>query len=157
MPAILPPSDIDLIPGDFTLATLPNAADYTRKFAWVTDLFDGQGDRVISSGTVWKPVRPFAVKTISDANADRTLTCMVNCPTVVMKGSLTAARKVSLGTAYAYPGASFRIKREATGVLGLLVATTIGGATIGTLSLNSWADFEYDGTNWVQTASGGLL
>lgn len=140
---------------NYTLATLPVAADNLRKYAWVTDLFDGQPDYVISDGAKWKPVRPLASRVVSNANANMTLTALANSPTQIMKGTLTAARTISLSTTYAYSGARFRIKREATGLFNLVVNLAVG------LNINlagaGWMDVEYDGTAWVQTASGGLL
>lgn len=139
--------------GSYTLDTLPDPAANAQKYAWVSDLFDSQPDLVISDGTYWKPVRPLAVLQVPNANTNMTLQCMRNSPTVIFKGALTLSRTVTLASGgFCYPGAKFRAKREATGLSTLLV-NGIG------LALNSWADFEYDGTSasWVQTASGGLL
>lgn len=139
------------LPGQFLIAELPPAVDNQRKYAWVTDLFDGQPDIVISDGTYWKPVRPLATKVVTNSNTNMTLTPLVNAPTQIMQGTLSANRTVTLSTVNAYPGARFRTKREAGGALVSLLVNGLG------LGLNSWADFEYDGTQWVQTASGGLL
>lgn len=136
----------------YTVATLPSAALYPQMYAWVSDLHDGQPDRCISDGTFWKPVRPFATRAIANANQNLTLTPLSNSPTQIMQGTLTVNRTVSLSTTNAYPGAKFRVKREALGTLLTLIVNGIG------LGLNSWADFEYDASQgWVQTASGGLL
>jgi len=140
----------NLLAGDYTVATLPAANQNARKYAWVTDLFGGPGDMCLSDGVAWKPVRPLAVSTVANANVAMTLTPLVSAPTQIMAGTLTAARTITLATTYAYKGARFRIKRTAGGLFNLVVAG-IG------VPLNAWADFEYDGTAWVQTASGGLL
>lgn len=137
------------VPGQYTVATLPSALVYTRMYAWVTDLFGGPGDYCISNGTDWRPVRPFSLSSVP-GNVDRTLTALVDAPTMVMTGALTAIRSLTLSPTNAYRGATFRIKREASGLSALLV-NGVG------LSLNSWVDMEYDGSAWVQTASGGLL
>lgn len=141
-----------MLPGVYTLAELmvvdpvPNA----RKYAWCTNLFGGSGDMCLSDGVNWKPVRPFGIQMVANANLDMSFTCMSNAPTQVMQGVLTAPRAVSLSNTFAYPGAIFRVKREATGLSALLV-NGIG------ISLNSWIDFEFTGSIWVQTGSGGLL
>lgn len=140
----------NVMPGDFTVATLPSATGNQRKYCWVIDLHDSQPDYVISDGSFWKPVRPLATRTVANANADATLIALSNAPTQIMQGTLSVARAVTLSTANAYRGAKFRVKREAGGLFSLVV-NGIG------LSLNSWADFEFDGTQWIQTASGGLL
>lgn len=137
------------VPGQFTVATLPDAANYTRMYAWVTDLFGGPGDYCISNGTDWRPVRPFSLSSIV-GNSDRTLTALVDAPTVLATGALSGIRNWALSNSNAYRGATFRIKREATGLSALLV-NGVG------VSLNSWVDMQFDGSAWVQTASGGLL
>lgn len=135
----------------YTVATLPAAAEYARKYAWATDLFGGPGDYVISDGVSWKPVRPLALFTVTNANTDMTLTPLLSAPTQVLQGTLSATRAITLSTSYAYPGARFRVKREAGGALFNL---NLLGSLLG---LNSWMDVEYDGSSWKQTASGGLL
>ncbi|WDZ97975.1 hypothetical protein Herbaro_09400 [Herbaspirillum sp. WKF16] len=139
-----------ILPGQVNIAGLPSAALYPRKYMWVTDLFGGPGDYVISDGTNWKPVRPLAVQ--SPVAADMTISALVNAPTQIVTGTIGTAvtRTVSLGTANAYPGAKFRVVRQATG-LGSLIAGLVG------ISINGWADFEYNGSAWIQTGSGGLL
>lgn len=145
----IPPSRF--LTGNYTISTLPAAADYAQMYAWVTDLHDSQPDIVISDGANWKPVRPFATKIQTNANQNMTLTPLANSPTQIMQGTLTLNRNVTLSATNAYPGARFRIKREAGGALLTLLINGIG------LGLNSWADMEFDGSTWVQTASGGLF
>lgn len=123
-----------------------------RKYAWCTDLFGGPGDTVLSDGVNWRPVRPFSTQIVANGDSNMNLTWMSNAPTVIVRGVLTLSRTVTMQTTYAYKGAKFRVKREATGTLLSLLVNGIG------LGLNSWADFEYDpAAGWVQTASGGLL
>lgn len=150
-----PPSPF--LDGQYTVATLPAAAGNARKYAWVTDLHDNQPDLVISDGTNWKPVRPFATAVIANANQAMTYTPLLNSPTMILKGTLSAIRTITMSTTYAYSGAKVRFKREATGLFNIniagLVTVGLGGVSLG------WADMEYsigDG-GWVQTASGGLL
>ena len=135
-----------------TLYSMYPPAQYVRNYVWVTDLHDGQPDVVISDGTYWKPTRPLAARAVANSDSAMTLTTLTNAPTQIMKGVLTANRAITLSTVNAYPGAKFRIKREATGTLLTLLVNGIG------LGLNSWVDMEYDtAQGWVQTASGGLL
>lgn len=144
--------------GTYTLATLPDPAGSSRRTIWVTDLWSGlpaanQGGRMVSEGGVWKPIRPLVVSAMAVA-ADFTLQPFVQGTTLLITGALAATRNVTLGGgsgfAVAYPGYRQRVTRKATGLLGLVV-NGVG------LSLNGWADFEYDGAAWQQTASGGLL
>jgi len=148
--ASFPPPATSVIPGDFTVANMPDPTENARKYAWVTDLHDGNPDYCISAGGFWKPVRPLVVNNVANANTNMTFQPLKNAPTQILKGTLTAIRTMTISPTMAYPGARFRIKREAGGLFNVL----IGGLG---LSLNSWADWEYDGTQWVQTASGGLL
>jgi|AACY02.14.fsa_nt_gi hypothetical protein len=152
-PLFLPPpvSANLIIPGQATVATLPPASAFERRYMWVTDLHDGQPDYVISDGQFWKPVRPLASRVLPSANVSMTLQALANAPTQVLRGTLTANRTVALSTANAYPGARFRIKREAGGLFGLTVES------LGLLNGAGWMDLEYTGTGWVQTAGGGLL
>lgn len=153
-----PPTGSRFLDGVFTVATLPSAADNTQRYAWVTDLHDGQPDYVISDGTSWKPVRPLAARFVANANSNMTLQALANSPTQILRGTLTAGRTITLSQTMAYSGARFRIKREAGGLFALTVnglLNTILGTGLGAV----WMDMEYSaGDNgWVQTASGGLL
>lgn len=141
------------IQGSFTLAELmaidPTAN--TRRRAWCTDLFGGPGDWCFSDGVTWKPVRPFSVRTMT-VTGDMSVSAMVQPPTLILAGAIGVGvnRAVTLGSANAYVGAVFRVVRRATGLGGLLV-NGLG------IPLNGWSDHEWDGSAWVQTASGGLL
>lgn len=140
--------------GTYTIATLPDPAANAKIYAWVTDLHDNQPDRVISDGTYWKPVRPLATRAMSNANQAMTFAALVNSPTQILQGTLTANRNATLLTTYAYPGARFRFKREASGLFSIIV----NALTTFNIAAGSWADVEYDASaGWVQTASGGLL
>lgn len=113
-------------------------------------------------------VTPTDIRVNVSSSGDTTLVAAVaSQSTKVYRVSLVTAgavtlplqRNVTLSTTNAYPGACFRIKREASGLVNKLVIDGLLGGTIGTLGLNSWADFEFigGGTGWIQTASGGLL
>lgn len=144
--------------GDYTIATLPDPTANLRKYAWVTDLHDGQPDFVISDGVNWKPVRPLATRFVANANAAMTLQALSNSPTQILRGTLTAARTLTLSPTMAYSGARFRIKREAVGLFGINIAGLVT-TVLGTGLSPVWADMEYSAGDggWVQTASGGLL
>ncbi len=154
---IYSPQEIMFLPGEYTVATLPNATDFNKAYAWVSDLHDGQADRVISSGGYWRPVRPLASKAIAMTNAGWVYQPLLNSPVIRLQGALTLGSSLELSKTRAYPGQVVRIKRETTGLFNISVKTGIAGLTIGTQAANSWADFTFDGTDWFQSASGGLL
>lgn len=145
------PSGLVILPGTFAIAGLPDPSLYYKQYAWVTDLHDSQPDYVLSDGVNWKPVRPLAARIVANADSAMTLQALVNSPTQVLRGAITANRTLTISTTRAYSGAKFRIKREASGLFGIIIGS------LGTLNLSSWMDMEFDGTQWVQTASGGLL
>lgn len=146
-----------IIPGQFTIATLPAAADNTRRYAWATDLFDGQADYVLSDGVNWKPVRPLAGRIVANANSNMTLKALQNSPTQILQGTLSLQRTLTLDDQYAYSGARFRIKREAGG-LSLMIINDLLSNILGSMAGSTWADYEFlMGVGWKQTASGGLL
>jgi len=143
--------------GTYTLATLPDPATLSRRTIWVSDLWSSlavPGGRMVSEGGRWKPIRPLVVGSMVAPAVDMTLQPFVSGTTVLVTGALTAARNLTLGVgsgfAVPYIGYRQRVTRKATGLFGLLI-NGVG------LSLNGWADFEFDGTTWQQTASGGLL
>lgn len=150
-----PAASSRFIDGSFLIAGLPLASDNAQKYAWVTDLHDGQPDLVISDGTNWKPVRPLAARVLTNSDSAWTYRALVNSPTQILKGAITLQRDITLSSQYAYSGARVRFKREATGLLGIRLV----GLLTASLGLNSWADMEYSANDggWVQTASGGLL
>lgn len=146
----------NVLNGDYTVSTLPSAADNQRKYAWVTDLHDTQPDYVISDGVNWKPVRPLAVKDLVSATGAMTLQALKNSPTQRIK-TMTGNATLTLSPTAVYSGARFRVKKEASGIITAtivgLVNTILPGLT------PSWADYEYsvgDG-GWFISASGGLL
>lgn len=147
---------ITAIGAPMLIAALPAASAYPGKYAETSDLF-GVGGYVVSEGSFWKPVRPLSVATVTNANSDLTFTTLLHAPTQILQGTLSVSRVVTLDTSLAYLGARFRIKREASGVL-LNITVKVGAVSLSTMSLASqWTDYEFNGTTWVQTASGGLL
>lgn len=134
------------------LSTYP-AANYDRKYLWVSDLFGGPGDYCLSDGQFWKPVRPFY--TGLPAAQTMTLQCLANAPTNLFQGTLAtgAVANVTLGTANAYPGAVQHTVSEVSG-LGTLNIIGIVGSVLG---LNTWMRHEYfAGIGWKKVAGGTL-
>jgi hypothetical protein len=147
--------------GTFTLATLPDPAENVRRTVWVSDLWSTlpvaqQGGRVVSEGGFWKPVRPLVTSSLT-FTADMVIQPFSHPTTLIGTGALAlgTTRNLTLGTgsgfATPYPGYRQRIVKP-PGVLGVL---NLIGAT--TIALSGWADYEFDGAAWRQTASGGLL
>lgn len=164
----LTPADVQKLLGDaglgdigtVTLATLPNPALTPRRTIWCSDLWsslgtDRQGGRMVSEGGAWKPIRPLVVGNMSAPTIDQTIQPFIMGTTLLVTGTLSANRNITLGlgSGFALPYAGYRqrVTRKATGSLVSLLVNGVG------LSLNGWADFEYDGSAWQQTASGGLL
>lgn len=147
-----------VMPGTFTLVQLMavDASKWSRRYAWVTDLFGGGvPDWCISDGQQWKPVRPYGLQSAAvSATASMVLTPMANAPTQIVTGALAlgSTLTVTFSNTYAYKGAPFRVSRKITGLGSVLV-----GPLATALGLSSWMDHEFDGSTWVQTASGGLL
>lgn len=146
--------------GTFSLATLPDPATMARRTIWVLDLFaQGNtnpvyGGRMVSENGQWKPIRPLVAGAITAPTTDISTTPFLTPTTLIVTGALVAQRAVTLGMgsgfAVPYIGYRQRVSRKATGLLGLIV----NGIGIGA---GGWADFEFDGTTWQQTASSGLL
>lgn len=142
--------------GTFTLATLPDPAATMRRTAWVTDLY-GVGGRVVSEGGFWKPIRPLVTSTMTVANMTTT---PLLTPTTLLLGNagllglgITMNVTLGMGSGFAVPFAGYRQRVvKPVGALGVL--NVIGALT---KALTGWADYEFDGTAWQQTASGGLL
>jgi len=139
-----------------TIANLPNPALYARRTLWCSDLY-GIGGRVVSEGGVWKPIRPLVTATITVANMT---TVPLVTPTTLLLGNagllglgITMNVTLGMGSGYALPYSGYRQRIvKPAGALGTL--NVIGALT---KALAGWADFEFDGTAWQQTASGGLL
>jgi hypothetical protein len=136
--------------GDYTVATLPSAALYPKMLAWVTDLHDGMPDYLMSDGTRWKETNADAAAIIANGNTNLTLNPFLNAPIQIVQGTLTAQRTCTINSTNAYSGQGFTIKREAGGLFNLVI-NTVG------IGLNSWADFVFNGSSFVQVRTGGLL
>jgi hypothetical protein len=142
--------DVDTV----TLATLPDPSLWPKRTIWVSDLF-GVGGRMVSEGGFWKPIRPLLAGSIPSGNM--TATPLVSPPTMILTGTLalgiTHTVTLGMGSGFAIPSPGYRQRIvKPSGALGTL--SVIGALT---KALTGWADFEFDGTAWQQTASGGLL
>lgn len=106
---------------------------------------------------VWQPfgsVGSFSgVVTVGDAA--KTLVVGTDPSTQVWNTTLTADRAVTLSTSGAFNGAKYRIVRNsaATGAFNLNVGT---GPLKALAAAGAWVDVEYNGSSWIETASGSL-
>lgn len=138
--------------GTYTLATLPDPALTPKRTCWCSDLF-GIGDRMVSSGGAWKPIRPLVTGSLASGN----ITIQpLQLPTTILLTNPPGAgitHNINLGTgsgfAVSYPGYRQRIVKPYSAFLGTI--NLLGK------NLTGWFDMEWDGAAWQQTASGGLL
>lgn len=126
------------------------------KYARVTDLYSevpaSQGGVMVNeTGGNWQPLRPYRVGSFT-GDANKTILPLISPPEIIFTGAVSAARTMTFGTQYLYPGLRYHIKREASGLLGILLS----GLGI-SLGVNGWAIVEYDGSSWKNIASSGLL
>lgn len=140
--------------GTYTLATLPDPATFPRRTAWVTDLFS-VGGRMVSEAGFWKAIRPLV--TLPVASGTMGTVPFVTPTTLLLTGSIgvgiTHTVTLGMGSGFAVPAPGYRQRVvKPAGALGTL--NVVGALT---KALTGWADFEFDGTAWQQTASGGLL
>lgn len=145
-----------VLPGIYTIATLPPANINQARYAFCTDL-GGGADMVISDGTNWKHIRRGLPGTFSPA-ATLNVTPLMSPQTLIISGSLTIAMNVNLQVTNLYPGYELTIKRP--GVLGLggsLGLTLGGGSSLFNMLGSSWYDYVYDGTTLQQVRGSSLL
>jgi hypothetical protein len=149
---------VTVLPGSYTVDTLPNPSQYLNKYARVTDLFGSTTDLVLAAVTnstyYWKPVRPvFAAK--QTVSADMTLTALKSPSVLLLEGSvpLGTTRNITLSPTLAFPGASFRLKQRNTlgTILGVLNILNVNLSTPVSLITGGTQEFVYDLTDgWVQ-------
>ena len=132
----------------YTIAALPAASAAAGQVIFCSDL-GGGGGQLNSDGANWRRVSKGGLQTIA-TDAAVTLTPLTSAEQVRHTGILTADRSVTLATANAYPGASFRVTRSGGGAFNL----SIGG--LKTLATNTWCEVVHDGSAWVLAASGTL-
>lgn len=85
-------------------------------------------------------------------DADATLTVGTNAERVRHTGTLTAIRAITLATAGAVTGSTFRITRTGGGAFNL----NVGTGPLKALATNTWATFIYDGAAWYLAEYGAL-
>jgi len=124
-----------ILPGTFTVDTLPPASSNIGKYARVADLFGGKFDLVLASSTgaltYWQPVRPTYGSAPVALTSDVTI-LPLKMPTVIrFTGtiSLGVTRNITVSTALAWPGAQQEILMTGT-ILGALniLGTGLGSA-----------------------------
>jgi len=158
MPYTAPPLSVNVLPGVFTVDTLPDPAASLDSYARVTDLFGSTRDLVLAAQTAgvayWKPVRSaFAAK--QAVAADMTLTTLKSPSILLLSGDvpLGTTRKITLSPNLAFPGASFRIKqRNMLGtILGALNVLNVNLGTPVSILTGGTQEFVYDMVDgWVQ-------
>lgn len=153
--------------GSVVLADLPDPANWSRRTIWVTDLWRAlpvaqRGGRMVSEGGYWKPLRPLVAYTAAVASMETTP--LVTPTTLFLTNAsalgvgVTRTVTLGMGSGFAVPAPGYRQRIvKPAGALGVL--NVIGGTLLApiTKALSGWADFEWDGTQWSQSASGGLL
>lgn len=122
-----------ILPTMYTVDTLPDPALNLDRYARVTDLFGVKRDLVLASrvGTLafWQPVRPVFAATAAVAT-DMTLQPLKSPSVMFLTGTAAVGvtRTLSLSTALAYPGASFEIRNDMSGLGSLkLAGLSVGG------------------------------
>ena len=141
-----------ILPGSFTIDTLPAAADNVDRYARVTDLFGEKRDLVLASRVgseaFWQPIRPQYAKVINIASANATLTSLKSPSVIVTIGTLLANRTITLSNTLAYPGASFEVGYNGTlGIFGVTIKNEIGSTLASLISGGRKRYFFADG-NW---------
>lgn len=125
-----------VLPGEFTVDTLPDPLANLDRYARVTDLFGMKRDLVLASkaGSLafWQPVRPIFA-TSQPVTGAMTLTPLKTPSVLYLTGNLPGAVNITLSQSLAYPGASFEIAFD--GSLGLFSLNLIGLYAGGVLSL----------------------
>ena len=165
MPAsiLTPAAPKTVLPGVYTVDTLPDPAANMDMYATVSDLFGAKRDKVLASrvGTLafWQPVRPIFAATLTPAS-DMTLTPLKSPSVVYLSGTIGtgATRTLTLATAFAFPGASFEVRNNMSGLGTLKIAGLAIGSllTILTILTNGSQRFYFDAASgWVQFSRGG--
>ncbi|CAO4140730.1 hypothetical protein [Methylorubrum extorquens] len=125
-----------VLPGEFTVDTLPPPALNLDRYARVTDLFGIKRDLVLASMAgpmaFWQPVRP-VFSTSRAVAGSMTLTPLKTPSVLYLTGNLPGNTSITLSQSLAYPGASFEIAFD--GSLGLFSFNLIGLNGGGLLSL----------------------
>jgi hypothetical protein len=134
-----------VLPGLYTVASLPPASSFQAKYAYVTDL-GGGSDMVLSDGTNWKHIRRGLMGAVPAAAAI-SITPLLSPTIMSITGTNTASMVLTLQTANLYPGFELTIVRPTA----LAALTTLGIQVAGVSGLknilgSSWTDYQWDGT-----------
>jgi len=111
---------------------------------------DSSGAKVINNAAT-----PFDVNGITQSVGDASVTAWQGkFVTILFNAAITSARTVTLSTTNASRGDRVRVLRtsNATGAF----TVTVGSSLKTLSSASTWADFEFDGTNWFCSASGSV-
>jgi hypothetical protein len=148
-------SSSSVLPGSFTVATLPDPAANKARYAFVSDL-GGGADMALSDGTYWKHIRQ-GVETDVVGGGPITITPLVSPPIMRVTGTGLASTSITITTANLYLGATFRIivpgSLAALATFGIQVAGT--GTVLGQLGA-TWQDVQWNGTQLIKIAGGSL-
>lgn len=147
-----------VLPGTYTVDTLPDPAIYLDRYARVTDLFGVKRDTVLASKvgdfSFWQPVRPvFAAKQTVSVNL--TLQTLKSPSVMLLDGNvpLGTNRTITLSNNLAFPGASFRIRQRNTlgSILGTLNVLNVNLGTPVSIITGGSQEFVWDIVDgWVQ-------
>lgn len=153
---LFPPTVSAILPGTYTVDTLPNAATNIDMYARVIDLFGGKRDLVLASqdatGAYWQPVRP-SYKGNMTINSDTTLIPLKHPSILTLAGNVGVGttRVINLGNQLVFPGAQFTIRTKLTSLLGALKVLDGISSTLYGLLLNTSYNYIYDPVNgWEQ-------
>lgn len=126
-------------------------------YARVSDLYSeapvGQrgGVMINETGSKWRPQRPDRYATFA-ADADRLFTALRTPPVLILSGAASLLRTMTFDLTYAYPGMPIIIRRQGSGLLGVVLS----GLGI-SLGINGWSELVYDGSVLKEVRSSGLL
>ncbi|MBM3927307.1 MAG: hypothetical protein FJ335_02455 [Sphingomonadales bacterium] len=138
------------LPWQMPIAKLPPAKDHAGQKVWVLDLHEGLPGYCASDGVAWIPDRTLAIATRSAATAVK-LVPLVHRPIQRFTATIpVSGLAVTLDTAGAWNGLTWRIMRigGGTGVLSVIGKTLSAGQVI---------EIAFDGAAYVQISPVSLL
>jgi hypothetical protein len=122
----------------------------------------GSGTGILDGTVVWDSQTTFAFTQLTSMSlqqqqtistgADFTLTAGLSPHRTLYTGTITANRAVTLSTAGAFAGLSYKISRTATGAFNL----NVGTGPLKALAVNTWCEVTHDGTAWYLSGYGAL-
>lgn len=139
-------SPSNVLPGVYTVDTLPDPSGNIDKYARVTDLFGGKRDLVLASQTgalsYWQPVRPIYGAAPIALSGNMTILPLKMPSVIRFSGNIAlgVTRQVTVSTALAWPGAQTEILMTGT-VLGVLNVLRTGLASTVSLLTGGYRKF----------------